>query len=199
MSGSYQAFLDAKVVAAPMRGFEISEVDVNPACKPHVRAIVPWMVRLGRAACFSRFGLQKTVTQLEVVRLTLERAGGLGLIVCPLGARQEFRRDAVERLGWAQPPHFIRSTAEIPTSGYVPSIYLTNYESVREGKIDPLAFTVASLDEAAVLRGFGGTKTFREFMALFAGDDRSGVRTRGVPYRFVATATPSPRVRRWGR
>jgi hypothetical protein len=33
-----------------------------------------------------------------------------------------------------------------------------------------------------VLRGFGGTKTFREFMRLFA----------ETPYRFVATATPSP-------
>lgn len=189
MSDAYLEFLQRKVVTAPARGFEISGADVNPACKPHVRAIVPWMVRLGRAACFSRFGLQKTVTQLEVVRLTRERAGGRGLIVCPLGARQEFRRDAVERLGWAAPPRFIRSTAEAEDPE---GLYLTNYESVREGKIDPLAFTVASLDEAAVLRGFGGTKTFREFMALFAGDDRSGVRTRGVPYRYVATATPSP-------
>jgi hypothetical protein len=186
---AYRAFLEAKVVSAPVRGFEISESDVNPACKPHVRAIVPWMVRLGRAACFSRFGLQKTVTQLEVVRLTRERSGGRGLIVCPLGARQEFKRDAVERLGWAAPPRFIRSTAEADDPE---GLYITNYETVREGKLDPLAFDVASLDEAAVLRGFGGTKTFRQFMALFAGDDRSGERTRGVPYRFVATATPSP-------
>jgi len=37
------------------------------------------------------------------------------------------------------------------------------------------------LDEASVLRGFG-TKTYQEFLPLFA----------GVPYRFVATATPSP-------
>ena len=172
-----------------MRGFEVSEVDVNPGCQPHVRAIVPWMVRLGRAACFSRFGLQKTVTQLEAVRLTRERAGGRGLIVCPLGVRAEFKRDAVERLGWKEPPRFIRSIEEAEDPA---GIYLTNYETVRERKLDPNDFTVASLDEAAVLRGFGGTKTFREFMALFAGDDRSGERTRGVPYRFVATATPSP-------
>lgn len=185
----YAAFLQAKVVSAPMRGFEISAEDVNPACKPHVRAIVPWMVRLGRAACFSRFGLQKTVTQLEAVRLTRERAGGRGLIVCPLGVRQEFRRDAVERLGWKESPRFIRTNEEAEDPE---GLYLTNYETVREGKLDPNLFTVASLDEAAVLRGFGGTKTFREFMALFAGDDRSGTRTRGVPFRYVATATPSP-------
>jgi DNA methylase len=186
---AYRRFLEAKVAAAPSCGFEVSAEDVNPACKPHVRAIVPWMVRRGRAACFSRFGLQKTVTQLEAVRLTRERAGGRALIVCPLGVRQEFRRDAVERLAWSEPPRFIRSTAEADDPE---GFYLTNYESVREGKIDPLAFSVASLDEAAVLRGFGGSKTFRQFMALFAGDDRSGARTPGVPYRYVATATPSP-------
>jgi hypothetical protein len=52
------------------------------------------------------------------------------------------------------------------------------------------------LDEAGILRGFGGTKTFREFMATIAGDDRrdrsNPVASDGVPYRFVATATPSP-------
>jgi hypothetical protein len=53
---------------------------------------------------------------------------------------------------------------------------------VRDGKLDPALFSAASLDEASVLRGFGGTKTFREFMRLF----------EFVPYRFVATATPSP-------
>src|SRR5690606_2201625 len=55
--------------------------------------------------------------------------------------------------------------------------------------------TAASLDEASVLRGFGGTKTFREFMRLFAGDGkglRARVRGAEVRYRFVATATPSP-------
>lgn len=190
MSAAYQAFLDAKVVTAPVRGFEISAEDVNPACPAHVRAIVPWMVRLGRAACFSRFGLQKTVTQLEAVRLTRERSGGRALIVCPLGARQEFRRDAIERLGWAEAPTFIRSTAEAAADAE--GIFITNYESVREGKIDPLAFRVASLDEAAILRAFGGSKTFREFMRLFAGDDRTSVRTEGVPFRYVATAMPSP-------
>ncbi len=62
-------------------------------------------------------------------------------------------------------------------------------------QINPQLFSVASLDEAACLRGFGGTKTFREFMRLFAGDGKTmnaRVRTTGVRYRFVATATPSP-------
>lgn len=66
---------------------------------------------------------------------------------------------------------------------------------MRDGKLDPRHFNVASLDEASILRGFGGTKTFREFMALFAGDRKTmDARILGecVTYRFVATATPSP-------
>ncbi|MEG3193913.1 hypothetical protein SNE32_16960, partial [Lysobacter sp. D1-1-M9] len=126
--------------------------------------------------------------QLEAVRIAMARAGGMGLIVIPLGVRQEFVRDAA-MLGLAV--RFIRTNGEVdPTFN---GIHLTNYESVRDGKLDPRQFEACSLDEAACLRGFGGTKTFREFMALFAGDDRkAGIRTDGIRYRFVATATPSP-------
>src|SRR5690606_11404751 len=60
-------------------------------------------------------------------------------------------------------------------------IYVTNYESVRDGRLDPSMFDAVSLDEAAVLRSFG-SKTYQEFLPLFD----------SVPYRFVATATPSP-------
>jgi hypothetical protein len=66
------------------------------------------------------------------------------------------------------PLTFVRTTAEMTG----PGLYLTNYESVREGKIDVDGLTAVGLDEAAILRGFGGTKTFREFMAKLAGDDR---------------------------
>jgi hypothetical protein len=125
------------------------------------------------------------------VRITRERAGGMGLIVIPLGVRQEFVRDAA-MLGITV--KFIRRIEEADDPE---GIYLTNYETIRDGKMSPHHFSVASLDEAAVLRGFGGTKTFREFMALFAGDDRrqmlkERIKGVGVRYRFVATATPSP-------
>lgn len=186
----YEAFVRAKAVVAPEQGFPCEPGEVNPLLKPHQRDIVCWAVKRGRAALFEAFGLGKTMQQLEVVRLTLAKAGGgRGLIVLPLGVRQEFMRDA-EMLGIEA--RFIRTIEEAADSG----IYLTNYETVREGKLDPRHFTVVSLDEAGVLRGFGGTKTFREFMAMMAGDDRRDVgdrqRVAEVPYRFVATATPSP-------
>lgn len=189
MTAAYQEFLERKVCVAPSLGFKVDQALVNPRMKPHCQAIVPWLLEGGRRALFASFGLHKTVIQLEAVRLAAEHAGGRGLITIPLGVRQEFRRDAIERLGWAEPPRFIRSIEEADETG----VYLTNYETVRDGKLDPRHFVATSLDEADCLRGFGGSKTFREFMRLFAGDDRqAGIKTEGVRYRFVATATPSP-------
>jgi len=188
----YQAFIQSKVPPFERSGWTIAQTDVNPALKPHQRAAVQWMISGGRRALFAAFGLGKSVIQLEAVRLTLEASGlSRGLIVCPLGVRQEFQRDAVRVLGWQKAPRFIRRIEEADA----PGVYLTNYETIRDGKMDPRSFNVASLDEASCLRGFGGTKTFREFMRTFAGDGKTmNARTRSdaVPYRFVATATPAP-------
>ena len=187
---AYGEFLKKKVQVNSDRGFPCDPNEVSKVLKPHQVASVIWAVRGGRRALFEAFGLGKTLMQLEIVRLILEKSGGgQGLIVCPLGVRQEFKHDSA-MLG--APINFIRTNAEAVLDG----IYLTNYESVRDGKLDPRGFKVVSLDEAAILRGFGGTKTFREFMAIMAGDDRREVqgKTGGgeIPYRFVATATPSP-------
>jgi DNA modification methylase len=185
----YASFLRAKVTLASPKGFAIDPAEVNPILKSHQVASVVWAVGLGCAALFEAFGLGKTVIELEITRIVRARAGGMGLIVIPLGVRQEFMRDAA-MLGIKV--KFIRRIEECDNPD---GIYLTNYETVRDGKLDPRAFSVACLDEAACLRGFGGSKTFREFMGLFAGDYRrpgGRMRSDGVRYRFVATATPSP-------
>lgn len=187
----YEDFLKSKIKLSEKTGFKVDLSEVSQHLKPHNRIMVKWLVEGGKRACFASFGLHKTVTQLEAVRLVLTKTGGKGLIVCPLGVRQEFKRDAIKIMKWKKEPRFIRRNDEIDGDG----IYLTNYESIRDGKLDPSLFEVASLDEASVLRGLGGSKTFREFMRLFTGDggptgDRRG--KEGIKYRFVATATPSP-------
>ncbi len=149
------------------------------------------MVEGGRRACFASFGLHKTVTQLELLRVLLTKTGGRALIIAPLGVRQEFINDAQNILQWKELPKFIRRIDEATDTG----IYMTNYETVRDGKLDPRLFDSVTLDEASILRGLGGSKTFREFMRLFTGDAGVHGNRRGsevVPYRFVATATPSP-------
>ena len=172
----YLAFLRRKIKLANFSGFEIADDEINPILKPHQRACVKWAVRGGNRALFERFGLGKSVQQLEIVRLVMSKAGGPGLIVCPLGVRQEFKRDG-EMLGIQT--RFIRRTEEVDAS--FNGIHLTNYESIRDGRLDPNVFTVASLDEASVLRSYG-SKTYQEFLPLFS----------QVRFKFVATATPSP-------
>lgn len=178
----YEAFLSAKAPTTEGYGFPCETSEVNPLLKPHQRDIVAWAVRGGRRGIFTAFGLGKTMIQLEVVRLVLKKLDdrppldcGRGLIVLPLGVRQEFFRDA-EKLG--TDVRFIRTTGEATGRD---GIYITNFESVREGKVDPGAFAVVSMDEAGILRSFG-SKTFSRFL----------YDTAKAPYRFVATATPSP-------
>lgn len=175
---TYIEFLKTKMAISQESGFEISPGKLNPALKPHQRDIVAWALKGGCRAVFARFGLGKTVIQYEFVRQVLNRFGGKGLIIMPLGVRQEFVHDAVEILGYDK-PEYVRTMQEVRNS---PSdILLTNYERVRDGDIDPKYFEVTSLDEAAVLRSFG-SKTYQEFLKKF---DR-------VPYKMVATATPDP-------
>lgn len=180
---SYRRFLKRKISAVQDHGLVIERSEIHPICKPHQVDCIHWMVRGGRRALFARFGLGKTIIQLEALRLVVKHAGGRALIVAPLGVRQEFMRDAREKLGFEIT--FIRSMDDVRQRELFNSnshIYITNYETVRDGKLDPSNFTATSLDEAAILRGFGGSKTFREFMRLF----------EQVEYRFVATATPDP-------
>jgi len=191
----YAQFLERKAAIAPkFGGLSVEDHEINPDLKPHTRKMVQWAIQGGRRAWFASFGLHKTATQIETMRIITAKTGKATLIVAPLGVRREFIEEAKRRFHgeFSVTVKFIRNTAEVDG----PGVYLTNYESVREGKVSPDPFIGVSLDEAAILRGFGGTKTFREFMALFAGDDRrdksNHVRNDGVMYRFVATATPSP-------
>lgn len=172
---AYLDFLRQKIRLADFAGFEVSDSDINPILKPHQRAIVRWAVRGGCRAIFAAFGLGKSVIQIEILRLIQMHAGGPVLICVPLGVRQEFRRDG-KMLGVDF--KFIRTPDEMDDGQL---FYLTNYESVRDGKLDPNLFTAVSLDEASVLRSFG-SKTYQTFLSLFS----------SVRYRFVATATPSP-------
>lgn len=193
---AYGQFLSGKVKPAESLGFDVDPDSVNPLLKPMTRAIVPWACKGGRRALFLRFGLHKTSTQLEILRQSMIHAGGHALQVVPLGVKHEFFLEQAERhpdlvLKFVNRPGQMEA-ANRPGPG-TKLVHLTNYETIRDGKLDPLLFTAASLDEAAALRGFGGTKTFREFMATFAGDARDGRDKRaGVPYRFVATAVPDP-------
>ena len=181
MKTKYTDFLKNKMAISSQYGFEISTDEITPSLYPHVKDTVKWAIAGGCRAIFSSFGMQKTVTQLEIIRLVLKHKGGKGLIVCPKRVIVEFLTQGKQHLGIDVT--YVKTMQDVENSPT--DIMITNYERVRDGesgvRIEPSYFTVTSLDEASVLRGFG-TKTYQEFLPLFA----------NVPYRFVATATPSP-------
>lgn len=174
---SYQDFLKGKIEIAPENGFDICQDRINPILKPHQKDAVQWAIKGAQRACFMSFGLGKTIIQLEVIRLILERESGKGLILCPLGVRQEFKHDAEELLNLKI--KYVKTMQECKDAEE--TILITNYERVRDGDIDPKYFTVVTLDEASVLRSYG-SKTYQEFLYQF----------KGVQYKYVFTATPSP-------
>lgn len=173
---TYLDFLRTKIEIAPVSGFEVEDSEIHPALKPHQKDAVKWALHGGRRALFESFGLGKTVQELEFCRQVLRHEGGRALIVLPLGVRQEFKHDAVEILGIEEPKYITRMT-----EAGVDGVYMTNYERVRDGDIDPKQFSACVLDEAAVLRSFG-SKTYQTFLPKF----------KGVKYKLVATATPAP-------
>lgn len=176
---NYLEFLRSKIDIAVDTGFDISPDEINPVLFGHDKDAVRWAIKGGRRALFEAFGLHKTTQQLEICRIITEREGGKALIVLPLGVKQEFTRDAVKILSWPEGPQYVRTMEEVKNASG--QILMTNYERVRDGDIDPKLFTVTTLDEAAVLRSFG-SKTYQIFLDKF----------KGVPYKFVCTATPSP-------
>lgn len=173
----YLEFLKSKIVIAPDNGIDIDASEISTILKPHERDSVLWMVKGGQRALFSSFGLGKTVTQLEALRLITKHEEGKALIIAPLNVRHVFASDAEKLLGIKIKYIKTRKEAEEAEE----RILITNYERVRDGDIDPAAFLCTTLDEASVLRSYG-SKTYQEFLLKF----------QTVKYKFVATATPSP-------
>lgn len=175
---TYREFLESKIDLATDSGFVVDRSKINPALKPHQSDAVAWALKGGRRALFESFGLGKTAQEIEFCHQVAEHTGGRALIVLPLGVKQEFTRDAVELLGYEK-PEYCRTMDEVKACDS--QIVLTNYERVRDCDIDPSYFAATSLDEASVLRSFG-SKTYQTFLDKF----------KNVPYKLVATATPSP-------
>ena len=175
----YLEFLNSKIEIAKESGFDILDSEITECLYPHDKVAVKWAIKGGRRALFENFGLHKTVQQLEICRIITHKKQGKGLIVCPLGVKQEFLRDAKKLLNINI--KYIRTNEEFQQLYNECDIFITNYERVRDGNINPKDFIVTSLDEASVLRSYG-SKTYQTFLDKF----------HGVQYKFVCTATPSP-------
>lgn len=174
MKTTYDDFIKSKLLTVSNEGFEVN--NLPNILFGHQKDIVTWAAKGGRRAIFASFGMGKSIMQLTLIQQCLNQFEGKGLIVCPLGVKQEFVNDA-QKLGMELT--YVKNQAECESS---PNRYLiTNYERIRDGDINPEYFVITCLDEASVLRGFG-TKTYQTFLTKFA----------SVRFKYVATATPAP-------
>lgn len=197
---AYYEFLKGKMELAPDAGFK-PKSRPHKRLKPHQKDAVKWAIAKGRAAIFASFGLGKSTMQLQLMKWVHEHTGKKVLIVAPLGVRQEFTRNDGPAMGMKVV--YCRTDAEVAAAD-TPYI-ITNYERVRDcarniaysqgrewaeiyaapaiadNGISLGQFGGCTLDEASFLRSFGSLTT-QTFFTIF----------KCIPYRFVATATPSP-------
>lgn len=175
---TYEDFLKNKIIVSEDFGFDVPNEALSLSLKPHQRDICLWSLKGGRRAIFASFGLGKTFMQLEIAKQCISKYKKPFLIVCPLGVTGEFKRDN-QKLNTGYPITYITDTDTI--EDYAPQIFLTNYERVRKGDIDPSKFCGVSFDEASILRNLK-TETTNYVIQYF----------KQIPNRFVATATPTP-------
>lgn len=177
MKKEYKEFLENKIVVAEDFGFKPVS-NLTELLLLHQHDIVNWCLNGGRRAIFASFGLGKTVMQLEIAKQCILNTNKPFLICMPLGVVGEFKDDN-ELLNTGFDIQYITDTDEI--SNYDLKIYVTNYERVRKGDINPDMFCGVSFDEASILRSLK-SETTNYVLDHF----------KKVPYRFVATATPTP-------
>lgn len=174
----YTDFLKSKVIISESFGIETSDLTLNPKLFPHQKDIVNWSLEGGRRAIFASFGLGKSFMQLEIASQLIDKFNKPFLIVMPLAVAGEFKRDN-KKLNTGKEITYITDTDNF--DDLKPQIYITNYERVRKGDINPEYFIGVSFDEASILRNLQ-TDTTNYVLKHF----------KKVPYRFVATATPTP-------
>lgn len=175
---AYKAFLENKIVVAENYGVDIDKSTINPIALPHQKDIIHWAIAGGRRAIFASFGLGKTLMQLEIARLIIKLTNKPFLICMPLGVVGEFRDDN-ELLNTGFDIKYITDSDAVDVSEM--AIYVTNYERIRKGDVKADLFGGVSFDEASILRNLK-TETTNYVLKHF----------KGINYRFVATATPTP-------
>lgn len=167
---AYLSFLASKSVRAPLRGLE----QVPPLAGhlfPFQAHCVDFALRAGSAGIFLDTGLGKTAVEMEWCRHAAEATNGRALILTPLAVARQIEAEAKR---WGYEARVIREQADAG-----PGINICNYD--RLDKLNAAAFGAVALDEASILKSFGG-RTSRALIDMF----------RDHAYRLAATATPAP-------
>jgi len=166
---SYQEFLQRK-------RHSIGEFGFDPVFMPEMafdfqKYVIEKSVRKGRIANFLDTGLGKTLIQLSIAQNIAEKTNRRVLILTPLAVAFQFILEA-EKIGI--------SDIEYSKDGkFTKKIVICNYERLHY--FSPSDFEGVILDESSILKNFDGA--IKNQVTAFV---------KKIPYRFLATATPSP-------
>ena len=165
----YKEFLERKRHSIGESGFD--PVYIPDIAFDFQKAIIEKSVRKGRIANFADTGLGKTLIQLSIAQNIVLKTNRKVLILTPLAVAFQFIIEA-EKL---QIPDI-----EYSKDGkHTKKIIICNYERLHY--FNPSDFEGVILDESSILKNFDGA--IKNQVTAFV---------KKIPYRFLATATPSP-------
>lgn len=167
---NYSDFLASKAPRAEARG-----LSRMPALSSHLfgfqRHCVEFHLGIGSGLLALDTGLGKGLIELEYSEHARQASNGMALILTPLAVARQIEREA-RKFGYDA--RVIRDQSEAREG-----INICNYDRLH--LLEPHAFGSVALDEASILKSFGG-KTSRALIDAFAGHR----------WRIPATATPAP-------
>ena len=170
----YDEFISTKHAKTTQSGFSVKLESLNPKAFDWQRRVIQWALKRGRAALFLDTGLGKTISQLTWAENVCKHTGGRVLLHCPIGVRQQTKREA-EKFGIDCDVAICDNDTAMPTSGIV----IANYEKLH--KFNTREFVGVVLDESSILKSFSGTIKRN----LCSGWNHAD-------FRLACTATPSP-------
>ena len=165
----YQTFINSKRHTLGEYGFD--HVWMPDCAFDFQQHIITKAVRKGRIGVFADTGLGKTLMQIAIAENIVRKTNGRVLILTPLAVAFQFI-DEANRIG-------VDDIEHIKDARMSKKIVVCNYE--RMHLLKPDDFQCVMLDESSILKNFAGK--IRDQVVAFI---------KRVPYRFLATATPSP-------
>lgn len=164
----YQEFLRSKMQLGGDHGF--APVFMPDFLFDFQVNLLEWACRRGRSACFADTGLGKTIIELSWAENVVRKMNGRVLILTPLAVAPQTVLEG-EKFG---------IESKVSRDGNLTSnIIVTNYERLHY--FNPGDFVGCVCDESGCIKDFDSVRraAVTEFM-------------RTLPYRLLATATPSP-------
>ena len=166
--GTYAEFLERKAQLDGMAGFE--PLWMPDFLFPFQQMLTGWAIRQGRGALYVDCGAGKGPMALVWAQNVYKRTGKPVLLLTRLGVTEQMVTEGVK----------FGVDAEISRNGKIPAgVTVTNYERLEHFDRDKFGGVVC--DESSAIKAYDGVR--RAIVTDFL---------RKMPYRLLATATPSP-------